>query len=161
MTIVLTKAKIKLMVSNQSKKKISASLENYLEAIYLIIEEKQAVKAIEVARFLNVGRSSVTEALKSLAAKGLVNYGRYDVLTLTQEGVNVAKKIIKKHRTLYKFFKNVLNLNDEESNQNACQIEHIISEHAFNKFTKYIEFNEKYAKNNDEYFKTLKDFMEK
>ena len=55
----------------------------------------------------------------------------------------------------------VLNLNDDEANQNACQIEHIISEDAFNKFTKYIEFNEKYSKNNEEYFKNLKDFMEK
>ena len=149
------------MVLIQAKKKISASLEDYLEAIYLIIEEKQAVKAVEVARFLNVGRSSVTEALKSLASKGLVNYGRYDVLTLTPSDEKIAKKIIKKHKILYNFFKNVLNLNEEEANQNACQIEHIISEHAFNKFTKYIEFNEKYSKNNEEYFKNLKDFMEK
>lgn len=149
------------MVSNQTKKKISASLEDYLEAIYLIIEEKQAVKAVEVARFLNVGRSSVTEALKSLANKGLVNYGRYDVLTLTKDGEKIAKKVIKKHKILYNFFKNVLNLNEEEANQNACQIEHIISEDAFNKFTKYIEFNETYSKSNDEYLKNLKDFMEK
>ena len=149
------------MVLIQAKKKISASLEDYLEAIYLIIEEKQAVKAVEVARFLNVGRSSVTEALKSLASKGLVNYGRYDVLTLTPSGEKIAEKVIKKHKILYNFFKNVLNLNEEEENQNDCKIEHIISEHAFNKFTKYIEFNEKYSKNNEEYFKNLKDFMEK
>ncbi|UKI41196.1 MAG: metal-dependent transcriptional regulator [Candidatus Melainabacteria bacterium] len=70
-------------------------MEDYLEAIYLIIEEKQAVKVVEIARFLNVGRSSVTEALKSLASKGLVNYGRYDVLTLTSSGEKIAKKVIK------------------------------------------------------------------
>ncbi|MCI5824989.1 MAG: metal-dependent transcriptional regulator [Candidatus Gastranaerophilales bacterium] len=149
------------MVSNQTKKKISASLEDYLEAIYLIIEEKQAVKAVEVARFLNVGRSSVTEALKSLASKGLVNYGRYDVLTLTKDGEKIAKKVIKKHKILYNFFKNILNLNDEEANQNACQIEHIISEDAFNRFTKYIEFNETFAEDNEEYCKNLKEFLEK
>ena len=82
-------------------------------------------------------------------------------MTLTKDGEIIAKKIIKKHKILYNFFKNVLNLNDDEANQNACQIEHIISEDAFNKFTKYIEFNEKYSKNNEEYFKNLKDFMEK
>lgn len=78
--------------------KISASLEDYLEAIYKIIEEKHGVKAIEISRRLGVGRSSVTEALKTLAEKKLVNYGRYDVISLTKEGEKVAEQIILKHR---------------------------------------------------------------
>lgn len=72
--------------------KITASLEDYLETIYEIIEEKQGVKAVEVAKRLNVNRSSVTEALKNLANKNLVNYSRYDVISLTPLGIDIAKK---------------------------------------------------------------------
>ena len=63
--------------------KITASLEDYLEAFYEIIQLKQGVKAVDIANRLNVKKSSVTEALKNLSSKGLVNYGKYEVISLT------------------------------------------------------------------------------
>lgn len=112
-------------------KKISSSLEDYLEAIYEIYCEKQGVKAIDVSKKLNVGRSSVTEALKTLAQKELVNYSRYGVLSLTEDGEKEAKKVIEKHRILYSFFKNTLKLEESEAQENACRVEHVLSENAF------------------------------
>ena len=131
------------MVLIQAKKKISASLEDYLEAIYLIIEEKQAVKAVEVARFLNVGRSSVTEALKNLATKGLINHGRYEEITFTKLGEDLAKDVIKKHKILYRFFYEILGLDSEEASENACRVEHVISNNALDKLISYVEKIEK------------------
>lgn len=126
------------------KIKITASLEDYLEAIYEIIEEKHGVKAVEVANRLNVKRSSVTEALKNLAEKKLVNYGRYDVISLTSTGVKVAKKVVQKHKALYDFFTKILGLTPEEASINACKVEHVISEDVLQRLIAFIEFNNNY-----------------
>lgn len=125
------------------EKTVSASLEDYLEVIYEIFEEKKGVKAIEISRRLGVGRSSVTDALKILADKNLVNYGRYDVLSLTPEGEKLAKGVIVKHSVLYDFFINILQLSQEEADKNACRIEHVISEEAFDGFVKFMKENSK------------------
>ena len=123
------------------KKEISASLEDYLETIYEIFEEKQGVKAIEISRRLGIGRSSVTDALKTLAEKKLVNYGRYDVISLTKDGEKAAKDVIKKHHILSSFFTQILGLSEEEANKNACRIEHVISEDAFQGFVRFMKEN--------------------
>ena len=120
-------------------KKISSSLEDYLEAIYEIYSVKQGVKAIDISKKLNVGRSSVTEALKTLAQKELVNYSRYGVLTLTKEGESEARKVIEKHKVLYGFFKNTLKLDETEAQENACRVEHVLSENAFNAMIEFMK----------------------
>lgn len=120
------------------EKEISASLEDYIMTIYEIIKEKQGVKAIEISRRLGVGRSSVTDALKSLAEKKLINYGRYDVISLTSEGEKIALNVLKKHSVLRDFFENVLILPPDEAAKNACGMSHAISHEAFEKFVKFI-----------------------
>lgn len=142
--------------------KITASLEDYLEAIYEIIEKKQGVKAVEVAQRLNVKRSSVTEALKNLAEKNLVNYGRYSVISLTPSGVKAAKKVIEKHKTLYDFFTKILGLSAQEASINACKVEHVISEDVLQRLIAFIEFSNNYycseKKYIDEFQKFYKEF---
>ncbi|MDD3766503.1 MAG: metal-dependent transcriptional regulator [Eubacteriales bacterium] len=140
--------------------KVTASLEDYLEAIYEIIEEKQGVKAVEVAKRLNVKRSSVTEALKNLSEKNLVNYGRYDVISLTPSGVKVAKKVIEKHKTLYDFFTKILGLTPEEASENACKVEHVISEDVLQRLIAFIEFNNNYYCSEKKYVDEFQKFYE-
>lgn len=125
------------MVRNFAKP-ISASLEDYLEVIYEIFNEKKGVKAVEISRRLGVGRSSVTDALKALAEKNLVNYGRYDVISLTPEGEKTAKDIISKHNIIYSFLTEVLNVSHEEANENACRIEHVISQNVADSFKNFM-----------------------
>lgn len=147
-------------VKEVEPKKITASLEDYLEAIYTIIEEKQGVKAIDVSKRLNVRRSSVTEALKNLAEKKLVNYGRYDVISLTPSGINVAKKVIEKHKVLYDFFEKVLGVESEEAQQNACRIEHVISDNILNRIMAFTEFNNSHLCNGEKYREEFQNFYE-
>jgi len=139
-------------------KKISASLEDYLEIIYEIIEEKQGVRAVEISRRLGVGRSSVTEALKNLAEKKLVNYGRYDVISLTPAGEKVAKKIQFKHQVLFDFLAQILGVNKEEAEANACRLEHVISEDVLKRLISFIEFNKQFQCNNHDYLEEFKKF---
>ena len=120
-------------------KNISSSLEDYLEAIYEIYTEKKGVKAIDISKKLGVGRSSVTEALKTLAQKHLVNYSRYGVLSLTAEGEAAAKNVIERHQILYNFFKNKLNLDETEAQENACRVEHVLSQKAFEALLNFVD----------------------
>lgn len=126
--------------------KLTSSLEDYLETIYLIYKKNNTVKAIDVSRALGVSRASTTEALKKLAEKKLINYGRYNAISITREGEIAAKEIINKHNSLYEFFKSVLGATDNEAQKNACAIEHIISEDIMQRviaFTKYYRNNYK------------------
>lgn len=127
-----------------TEKNLTASLEDYLEVIYQIIQEKHGVKAVNIANRLNVNRSSVTEALKKLAEKNYVNYSKYDILSLTEEGEQVAKEVIKKHTILYNFFTKILEIEADEASETACKIEHVISDNVLNKL---ISFMENYTKN--------------
>ena len=119
--------------------KLTASLEDYLEVICNYTNNGSQVRAIDISKDLGISRASVSEALKKLSSKGYVNHSRYDTITLTEAGRDVAQKIISKHNVLQNFFESVLGLPQEEASENACKIEHIITENAFRKIAEYIE----------------------
>lgn len=118
--------------------KLTASLEDYLEIICNYSNSGKPIRAIDISKELNVSRASVTEALKKLANKGYINYGRYDSISLTQYGKEIAESIISKHTVLQAFFEKILGLSKEEASLNACRIEHVITDNAFNKISEYI-----------------------
>lgn len=118
--------------------KLTASLEDYLEIICNFENSKKQIKAVDISKELHISRASVTEALKKLADKGLVNYGRYETISLTNEGKNIAQRVVSKHAVLQQFFEQVLDLSSEEASYNACKIEHIITDNAFAKISKLV-----------------------
>lgn len=117
---------------------LTASLEDYLEVICNYNDSEKDVRAIDISKELNVSRASVTEALKKLANKGYINYGRYESISLTETGKKIAQNIVSKHTVLQNFFEQILGLPKEEASENACKIEHIITENAFNKISEFI-----------------------
>lgn len=123
------------------KEKLSSSLEDYLEVIYNIIDKNEKVRAIDISRELNVSRASVTEALKKLADKQLINYGRYDMISMTEEGKKQALDVIEKHNTLQYFFEEIMGLEHDEAATTACKIEHIISQNVLDRFTALKNFH--------------------
>ena len=118
--------------------KLTASLEDYLEVICNYTNLDKSVRAIDISKKLNVSRASVTEALKKLANKGYINYGRYDTISLTENGKEIANKVISKHTVLQIFFEKILGLSENEASENACKIEHVITDNAFYKISEYI-----------------------
>ena len=118
---------------------ISSSLEDYIEAVYSIYLKENKVKAIDVSRRLNVSRASVTEALQKLEQLGLIDYGHYGTISITEAGVKKAKEVIKKHETLAAFFEKVLGVNHELAEDTACKIEHVIGDEILDKLEKHIE----------------------
>lgn len=121
---------------------LSASLEDYLEAIFHIIAEKQAVRPKDIAKRLKVSNSSVTGALRSLADKKLINYTPYDVITLTPDGKTAAKDVIRRHEVLSDFFVKVLAVEERDADRAACQMEHSIPRVILERFIQFAEFIE-------------------
>lgn len=124
---------------------LSASLEDYLELICNLLETSDSLKAVEIARRLNVSRSAVSEALLKLAEKNLINYEGHKGITITSEGLTKAKNVILKHNIITEFFHNTLGLEKKTAEENACRIEHVISDDVFEKlkdFQTYCNQNE-------------------
>lgn len=123
-------------------KALSASMEDYLEAIYLIIEEKQAARAKDIVNFLNVNNSSVTGALRSLSSKGLINYAPYDLISLTEKGREHALGVVRRHKALKDFFTKILGADETEAEETACKMEHVISSNILEKLIQFVKFAE-------------------
>jgi DtxR family Mn-dependent transcriptional regulator len=121
---------------------LSASLEDYLEAIHNISLDKQAARAKDIAQRLNLKSSSVTGALRSLSEKGLINYAPYDLITLTPDGKSVAEDIVHRHETIKNFLVNVLHIDPSEAEENACKLEHNISPTILHRLISFMKFVE-------------------
>lgn len=121
---------------------LSASLEDYLEAIFHITARKQAARAKDISKRLKVGSSSVTGALRALAERGLVNYAPYDVITLTPRGQVLAKDVVRRHEVLRDFFVNVLAVRESEADEAACRMEHYIPKTVLERFVDFANFIE-------------------
>ncbi len=106
--------------------KLSASLEDYLEAIFNLADESNVARSKDIAKLLGVAKPSVTGALKILAEKGLVNYQPYGYVTLTDSGVAEAARVAGKHNIIKSFFVNILGVDAEVAQEAACKAEHAL-----------------------------------
>ena len=141
--------------------KVSASLEDYLETIYVLEQKYRVARAKDIADYMHVQRASVTGALKALAVRGLVYYTPYSYVTLTAEGKKIAEEILYRHRILKEFFSKVLKLSIEDAEQNACRVEHAIQPHAVERLVKFLEFLNRCPRAGSEWFDAFEKFCEK
>ena len=105
----------------------TASMEDYLEAIAKIAEERGEARVTLISRRLGVTKPSVTEALQSLSEDGLVKYARYGAVELTPEGQRLAQDVVGRHDVLFRFLSGVLGLEPETAEEDACGLEHSLS----------------------------------
>lgn len=115
--------------------------ENYLKAIYkfsLVHEKGASTNAI--AKALNTKASSVTDMLKKLAIKNLINYKKYYGVTLTEKGEQIALSIIRNHRLWEVFLVEKLNFKWDEVHNLAEELEHIKSEKLINNLDSFLNF---------------------
>lgn len=118
-------------------KRYSESLENYLETIYMFGGEN--VKSVDLANHLNVSRASVNNAVNSLIEKKLVSKALYGHISLTDQGKAVAKKVLEKHELLKRFLIEVLNVEPKQAEDEACGIEHVISDYTASQIKKLMK----------------------
>jgi len=143
---------------------LSSTMEDYLETIYALKRETGFARVGEIASSLNVKSSSVNSAIKFLSDKGLVSHEKYGYVGLTKEGERIASEVQEKHDILFRFLTEVLMLDASVAQEEACCIEHAISDETFIRLTKFFKFLEegfggeqpKFLKNFAVYLKTGK-----
>ena len=106
---------------------MTKSLEDYVEAIYRLAQEGGRARVVDVAAMLHVKMPSVNNAVKELARLKLVKYEKYRELLLTEEGEAVARKVYEHHMLLKNFLVS-LGVPEEIAENDACAMEHILSE---------------------------------
>lgn len=121
----------------ENKKKYSESLENYLEAICM--HGGKHVKSVDLANQLHVSRASVNKAINTLIEDGMVEKELYGDISLTTKGQELSHKILWKHKLLRRFLIDVLGVDAETANKEACGIEHSISDNTAVKLEKLID----------------------
>jgi DtxR family Mn-dependent transcriptional regulator len=139
---------------------LSASLEDYLEAIFHIESKKHAARAKDITERLQVSGASVTAALRLLAEKKLINYAPYDLITLTTKGKAIAEDVVLRHETLRDFFVKVLAIDPKEAEDVACKMEHAMSENVVKRLTQFIAFLETCPRGGSDWLKGFASYCE-
>ena len=123
------------MISEQT-----ASMEDYLEAIAELSEEETSVRVTQISKRLGVRKPSVTAALQRLSEDGLVKHRRYGLVELTREGRRIAEEVMRRHEVLFRFLSEVLDIDREIAQEDACRMEHSLSPASLERLAKFVEF---------------------
>lgn len=113
--------------------------EDYLETILILHERTGYVRSIDVANELGYSKPSVSRAVGILKDNGLITVEPDGQLVLTEAGLKRANEVYDKHKLLTKFLNKVLGVSEENSAEDACRIEHVISEETFEKLGEFVE----------------------
>ena len=142
------------------KDKLSKSLEDYLEAIYMVAQKKKTVRVKDLIKMLDVKTASVIGALKKLEQRGLVEHEHYGYIEMTPEGKKKAIRIYEKHTVLIRFLTEFLKVNNKTAEKDACLIEHCISDETFSKIIQLMRLLETEPGNIPSWLKELSAYMD-
>lgn len=119
----------------------SESLEDYLEMISVL--GGMNVRSVDIATKMQVSKASVNRAVNTLIEKGLVSKALYGEISLTESGKATSEKILEKHLVIRRFLVEVLGVEQTIANEEACGIEHNISDETLVKFEQFVEKQKK------------------
>lgn len=126
------------MTQKKSTPKLTSANEDYLEAILELGGMTGEVRSVDLAAKLDVSKASVNNALNNLKTAGLVEQPYYGDITLTKEGAVYAASILERHHVLYHFLLDVLGVAPEVAVEEACKMEHAISDDTLERLTKHL-----------------------
>jgi DtxR family Mn-dependent transcriptional regulator len=118
---------------------LSHSGVHHLMAVHELHKEHGYARGIDIARHLNITRGSVSVTLSKLRAKGYLNEDKNKFFRLTSLGVNVVNSVLDRRRTIERFFREVLLVNDDLAIEDACKIEHLLSLETTGKLLSFTE----------------------
>ena len=117
---------------------ISKALEEYLKTMYVLQKQNGNIRVTDIAEKMECSKPSVNKAINNLKEHKLVNYESYGTIELTEEGTNLAKKILEAYDITYLFFKDVLNLDQKQAEEEAEKIKLSISDNTINELARYV-----------------------
>jgi Mn-dependent DtxR family transcriptional regulator len=119
--------------------KLSPANEDYLEAIFELGGTDGPVRSVDLANKLSVSKASVNNAVSNLKQAGLVEQPYYGDITLTSRGAEYAAGILERHHVLYHFLLDVLGVQPEVAADEACKMEHAISDDTLRRLTAHLK----------------------
>ena len=117
--------------------------ENYLETILMLKQKQGAVRSIDIARSLNFSKPSVSRAVGILKEDGYITMEPGGELELTEKGMQKAGAIYERHKLLTAFLRQVSGVPAETAEEDACRMEHIISEETFQGIKRFMSREQK------------------
>ncbi|MBQ6959594.1 MAG: metal-dependent transcriptional regulator [Clostridia bacterium] len=124
---------------------IHKSAEDYLEMILMLREQKGYARSIDIAAGLGVTKPSVSFAMKKLRENGYILMDEGNYITLTEAGMKIAQRIYERHKALTAVLQQI-GVDEKTAREDACKIEHDISDETFNAVLRHIEQKSKSEK---------------
>lgn len=118
-------------------RKIQESSENYLETILILFQRKGFVRSVDIAAEMEFSKPSVSVAMKHLRERGCITVDGDGFITLTEEGQRIAEGVYQRH-ILFTQWLQSLGVDPEVAAEDACRIEHVISEETFQAIRKHV-----------------------
>ena len=142
------------------KNELSESLEKYLLAIYEIVKVNQAARVKDVSNYLKIGGPATSDAVKTLAERGFINYVPYGIITITSKGKKKAEEKINRHKTISNFLEKVLLVEPEKVDESAKNIEYSMPKDVLEKFVNFLTFMENCSCKEPKWVQSYKYFSE-
>lgn len=117
---------------------LSPAVEDFLEAILSLAPDGHAVRSVDVATQLGISRAAVSKVLANLVQVGLIEHTPYGSIQLTVSGLARARLITQSHQMLKRFLIEILKIDENTAEQDACRLEHVISDETRQKWLHYI-----------------------
>jgi len=122
------------------KQQLSSTMEDYLETLFLLSQEKGAIRVKNIAKRLGVKMPTVTNMLKSLSEKGMIDYEKHEYLELTKRGRAIGQEIDRRHHIISRFLTDILKIDPKTADAEACQMEHAMSPATLRRLAQFMEF---------------------
>lgn len=122
--------------------RIQESGEMYLESIYVLLKKNGYVRSVDVAEYMGYSKPSISRAMGLLKAGDFIEVAKDGAINLTDSGIAVAEKIYERHTLLSRLLEN-LGVSPEVASEDACKLEHAISDESFQAIKNFVITYEK------------------
>lgn len=123
------------------KSHLSRKVEDYLEAIYVIAQDKGHVRVRDICKLLGVKPPTVVEMVRKLAGQGYLVYKKNEGVYLTKEGEEIGRIVLDRHKTIFAFLK-FIGVPEATANEDACVIEHDLNAKTVDQIKSLVRFIE-------------------
>jgi len=134
---------------------LTGSLEDYLETIYLLIRDRKVARVKDIAKARRVRMSSVTPAMRRLAELGYIRYRQREFIDLTARGEKMARKTIARRDLMVRFFREILGVSPRNAEEDACAVEHHLSDETTERLVRFFEFLRACPRNSARFLETF------
>jgi len=145
-------------VTSTSEDNLTPTMEDYLEAIYILSKEKRVVRVKDIAKRLEVKMPTVTGMLKTLSDKGMIDHEKYEYLELTGKGFHIGSQIDHRHQLLKSFLIDILQINHDQADEDACKMEHAVSPTTLERIVEFMAFIENCPRGGNEWLELFNEY---